>query len=370
MTKLSVLMMVKNGTSTIERALAPLADIADEVCMHDTGSTDETVDFTNRLCGRLGIKFLCIRSSIEHSSDKFFIDEQKSLGESFVASWQDSFTSKPILSDWSWGFNEALSLCRAPYVLRLDADDIVLDPQNILLTLEMLNVRTEVDIVSCPYEIMNPITESPSWIYMRDRLWRRGNVKFEGVMHEKLVPKVDNWIMAVAGLRFRDMRDSIGDGVRVQGRDAKVLVREWSRRLEKGLDVNAEFRFTIGHELVSHDPKWAMNFLGDALYAAREGGGFKGFEAEILYHMGRACEALGERQKSDLLAGALVARAVVYYTESVDVHPSPNALLRRGLITNSVTDLREGQRLAKQMGNFNTDLKLLEEAKSRCATVV
>src|SRR3972149_475636 len=362
---LTILMMVKNGVSTIERALTPLKGIADEVCMHDTGSADNTVDFTSRLCQHLGIQFLCLRSSIEHSADKYFLDEQKSFGDVVVESWaanetssrtsQESFTGQPVLADWAWGFNEALSLCQAPYVLRLDADDVALDPYNILPTLQMLDIRPEVDIVSCPYEIWDPSSDKMAYLYMQDRIWRRGNVKYERVMHEKLTPKANNWILAAAGLRFRDMRDSKGDGVRIHGRNAKVLVREWKRQVQLGMKVDSEFLFTMGHELVNHDPMWALKILGGLVDWNR----LPGFRGETLYHMGRAHEALGDPQA-----------AVKHYTLAIEsALPSADALLRRGMLTESKQDLLDGEALVKRMGGCNTDLLLLERAKSLLTTM-
>lgn len=337
-------MMVKNGVSTLARAINPLAGIADEVCLHDTGSTDGTVEYMEKLCNRLDIVLRYHRTTPESDPKRFFIDGQESFRH-VIHAWQSSWTYKPMLADWAWGVNVAGDLASGDYVLRLDADDVVLDPQDIRPTCNMLDTRMDVDIVASIYEIVDPATGRLEWKYIRDRIWRNAGLSHTRVLHEHLIPKDTNWLMAASGLRVRDMRDSKGDAVRIYGRNAKTLLREYESLLSyaKEDDIDADFLHTLGHEMIPFAPKLSIRLLKKAL------GNIAHYDAEILYQLGRAYEEDGQPQM-----------AIARYGESIAISPTANALLRRGRLTDSKSEIREGKAHAKRSGYMNVDLKLLE----------
>ena len=143
--RLSIHMMVLNGAKVIERALRPFATIADEVVVVDTGSTDGTPGFVQHLCDikfpdEFGekAKLKCHVAALisPKTSPKLYFRDSPS-------SWQmempGPFTGQPMLADWATARNMGVSRCQGDYIIKLDADDEILDPTNILPALKFLD---------------------------------------------------------------------------------------------------------------------------------------------------------------------------------------------------------------------------------------
>jgi len=226
--RLSCHLMVKNGATVVERALRSLGGIVSELCAIDTGSTDGTVDVLRDLSSRLGFEFKVVTISPKTHPDLFFPD----MPESFRRSLPGRFTGAPLLADWATARNLGCDLCQGEYVLKLDADDEPLNPEDIRPSLDYLDKRPDIEIVMCPHEIMRgPDLE---YVSMYSRIWRNlPHIRFKEVMHENVdwcrQRDGSNWLMAQGGLRFRDWRDSPGDGIRPPHRNFKVLLREHER---------------------------------------------------------------------------------------------------------------------------------------------
>ena len=229
-------MMVLNGASVVERALRPLKEIADEIVFTDTGSTDGTPEKIAALASELGMACKTIlRKPFTHLGD-YFLDAQGTFKMSFLG----GFTNGWIPRDWSRFRNLSLDACAGEYVLKLDADDEVMAPGNIVPTLSYLDARPDVDVVMSTYQVM---TQTPGMAptvdreMMYTRLWRRNDkVRFREVCHENVDharnPDGPNWLMVPSGLVVRDWRDSVGHGVRPKYRNFKVLLLEYERLTE------------------------------------------------------------------------------------------------------------------------------------------
>ncbi|GAC1390890.1 MAG: hypothetical protein NVSMB31_08050 [Vulcanimicrobiaceae bacterium] len=81
----SLCMIVKNEERYLEQCLRSVADVVDEICVVDTGSSDGTVEIANKFGAR-----------VEHRE------------------WRD---------DFAWARNEAISMATRRWVLMLDADE-------------------------------------------------------------------------------------------------------------------------------------------------------------------------------------------------------------------------------------------------------
>lgn len=270
--RLSVHLMVRDGAAVVGRMLESLRGVLPpgelELCFVDTGSVDDTPDVLVRTAGRLGMSVRGTAISPLSRPDLYFPDQPSS----FRRGLPGPYTGLPLLRDWSAARNLGLQLCAGDYVMKLDADDEVLDPEKIGYALQFLDARPTVDVVTCPYEIMmgplegfpNPRVADPpamlrgqqscpaphaimdgqgelEHVEMYTRIWRRRpEIYFREICHEnvdwcKRAVPVDDSTMhfvenTIAGdLRFRDHRDSLGRGARAPLRNLKVLLREYER---------------------------------------------------------------------------------------------------------------------------------------------
>lgn len=92
----SLCMIVKNEERFLEQCLASVADMVDEICIVDTGSTDATVAIAQRFGAR-----------VEHRE------------------WRN---------DFAWARNEALAMATKRWIFVLDADEVVLPESREALT--------------------------------------------------------------------------------------------------------------------------------------------------------------------------------------------------------------------------------------------
>lgn len=148
MPTLSIAMIVKNEEKWLPRCLDSIREVADEIIIVDTGSTDETVTIAK-----------CY-------TDKVYFHE-----------WNDSFSEAR---------NHSLSYCTCDWILQIDADEeLVRDDIPILQEgLRRLGGRGDIDRVMLI--ILNETksaTVSRNWF---PRLFRRGRCHFEGIVHNQL----------------------------------------------------------------------------------------------------------------------------------------------------------------------------------------
>lgn len=142
-------MIVKNEENVISRCLESVKDIADEIIIVDTGSTDKT-------------KEIC-----EKYTDKVF---------DFI--WIDDFSAAR---------NYSYSKATKEYVLWLDADDIILESDCEKFKALKLNLDSSVDTVMMKYNVGFDGEGNITLSYFRERLSKRANnYKWVEPVHEYL----------------------------------------------------------------------------------------------------------------------------------------------------------------------------------------
>jgi hypothetical protein len=158
------------------------------------------------------------------------------------------------------------------------------------------------------------------------------------------------------------MRDSKGDGIRIHGRNAKVLLHEFERHMTME-EQDCEFLFTLAHEMVPFDPAWSLELLQFV------SGRLPGMEPEVFFQLGRANEELLNPEG-----------AIAHYTKAIEasigVWPHADPLLRRGFLLKNLcpgdasrwtSDFQEAKKQARLMGMCATDLRLLRRASEALA---
>ncbi|MCX7760317.1 MAG: glycosyltransferase family 2 protein [Hydrogenothermaceae bacterium] len=145
MEKISAVILTKNEELNIERAIKSLKDLADEIIVIDSGSTDKTVD----LATSLGAKV-------------------------YFRRW-DSFANQR-------NFGIEKSLCN--WILMVDADEEVSSELKLNIKQELLNPKYQAyEIPRRTYYLGKFLryTWYPEW---RLRLFKKGILRFEGDLHE------------------------------------------------------------------------------------------------------------------------------------------------------------------------------------------
>jgi len=143
---LSVAMIVKNEEALLAQCLDTVKDIADEIVIVDTGSTDRTVEIARRY------------------TDKVYFHK-----------WQNSFSEAR---------NHSLDYCTCDWVLQIDADEELLDPQLVKKTMAVLRNRPDVDAVIVP--VLSESTAGTISRTMFPRLFHREGCHYEGIIHNQL----------------------------------------------------------------------------------------------------------------------------------------------------------------------------------------
>lgn len=147
--ELSLCMIVKNEEAHLEQCLLSVRDAVDEIIILDTGSMDRTKEIAARYT--------------PHVHD-------------YV--WQNDFAAAR---------NASLALATKSFILWLDADDVIDEPErNKLMDLKE-RLHDGVDAVMLPYHYAFSPDGKPSLVFERERIVRRtAGFAFSGVVHEAM----------------------------------------------------------------------------------------------------------------------------------------------------------------------------------------
>ena len=248
-------MLVRDGATVVGRAIRSLVGVADEVVLVDSGSTDDTVGIARGVCEDSGIAFQCVLLTPESHPGLFLVDEP--------GTWRRSvpgpFTGLSVLRRFDLARNLGLDLCRGRSVVKVDADDEVMDPAGLLAICKFLDASPLVDMVMCPYEIAGGegiVVERVQYV----RVWKsKSELRFAQAIHEYLFAKdrgEHTWALTTLGLT-RDHRDSTGAGQKIPNRNYKVFLAEYERRVEAGERLDPHFLLSTIGEVEAVDPELA-----------------------------------------------------------------------------------------------------------------
>jgi glycosyltransferase involved in cell wall biosynthesis len=150
MITISLCMIVKNEVLTIGGCLDSVKDIADEIVIVDTGSTDRTKDIVSRYTDRI-----------------------------YDYAW---------IEDFAAARNFSFSLATMDYILWLDADDQLFEKDRQKLLDLKNSLDPAVDSVAMQYHVVLDQQGNPAATCRRNRLVKRvNNYKWFGAVHEYLI---------------------------------------------------------------------------------------------------------------------------------------------------------------------------------------
>lgn len=146
---ISLCMIVRNEEDTIARCLDSVKGIPNEIVIVDTGSTDKTKEIASRYTKKI---------------------------YDFV--WIDDFAAAR---------NTAFSYATKEYILWLDADDVLLEPDRLKFLALKKTFNPAIDVVNMPYLLAFDELGNVTYSLRRNRLVKRSkNFKWIGAVHEYL----------------------------------------------------------------------------------------------------------------------------------------------------------------------------------------
>ena len=152
MATLSLCMIVKNEEDVLDRCLNCVKDIADEIIIVDTGSTDNTKNIAERYT--------------RHIYDFTWID------------------------DFSAARNASFAKATMDYVMWLDADDVIDEQNQAKLKHLITHLKSDVDMVMLRYDVAFDANDHPTLSYYRERIFKRSNqYQWIGEIHEVIAPQ-------------------------------------------------------------------------------------------------------------------------------------------------------------------------------------
>lgn len=233
--QLGVVMIVKNEVENLPRLLRSIADVADEVVIADTGSTDGTI----ALCREWGVTLLRV----------------------------------PWRNDFAFARNRSIEGAGARYLLRLDADEEIPEETR----RELVRLRDVVLPSAAPaaYDlvVVNRNATGTVTRHLETRIFpNRPNVRYRGEIHEEIVSD-----LAAAGIE----REKLEAEVLHFGYEEDRVVEEKNRRNESLLRESLMRRPGDVHTMVHlalalagrGEVGEAESVLSEALAIAEERGG-------------------------------------------------------------------------------------------------
>ncbi len=203
MISLSICMIVKNEEDVLHRCLTCAKQIADEIIIVDTGSTDNTKKIASK------------------------------------------FTNKIYDFRWCYDFSKArnfsFSKATKDYIMWLDADDVILqeDIEKVLNLKKELSQNKDIDMIMLKYNMFDEKSNSSTLSYYRERIFKReNNYKWISPIHE-VIPPSGNCIYKDIAITHKKIHAS----------DPKRNLIIFKKMIENGQKLDARQKFYYAREL-------------------------------------------------------------------------------------------------------------------------
>lgn len=200
----SLCMIVKNEEDVLARCLESIRDIASEIVIVDTGSTDSTKEIAARYTSNI-----------------------------YDFQWY---------GDFSAARNFSLSKASKPYCMWLDADDVILPADRELLFTLIKSLTEDTDMVMLPYHTAFDSEGTPTFTYYRERIVKNSPLfRFKGAVHE-CIPPAGNIRYEQAAVTHQKMHPADPD------RNLNIF----KKRLSAGHTLDPREQYYYARELYYH----------------------------------------------------------------------------------------------------------------------
>ncbi|MGO5095647.1 tetratricopeptide repeat-containing glycosyltransferase family 2 protein [Agathobaculum sp. LCP25S3_E8] len=203
MVTISLCMIVKDEEAVLARCLDSAAEIADEIVVVDTGSSDRTKEIA------------------------------ANYGRVFDFVWCDDFAAAR---------NYSFSQATKDFLLWLDADDVITPEDKVRFLQLKQELDQTTDVVMLPYHTAFDERGRPCYTYYRERLLRRAaGFHWVGAVHECITP--------CGHIRYADAAVTHHKEKMV---DSDRNLKIYERMLARGEKLDARAQFYYARELMTH----------------------------------------------------------------------------------------------------------------------
>lgn len=201
MSKISLCMIVKNEEEVLARCLNSVRDIADEIIIVDTGSTDGT----------------------------------KKAASAFT----DKIYDFPWCDDFAKARNFSFSKATMDYLMWLDADDVI-DEENRQRLLKLKqSIPEEIDIIMLNYHVAFDPQNNPTFSYYRERIFKKSAAPlWIGAIHE-VIPLRGNLLFQDIAVCHKKIRPN----------EPERNLRIFEKMLARGEVLDPRQQYYYGREL-------------------------------------------------------------------------------------------------------------------------
>lgn len=318
---ISLFVLAKNAETCIGRLLENVGPYISEIVVVLNDTIDDSQNIIERFSKASGIPSKVVNVTAD-SHPEFYIQDTEATytaGRSLSGEvFNGPFTERPILARWDMIRNLGWKMCAQPWKLFLDADDVVLDPECLPGLVKVLDEQG-VEVACSNYFYQVDEQGRPMSASYRERLAKNvSTISWIFPIHECLGGQ-SRTAHLQGSLLVRDMRDNQGFGVRIPGRNFKILYQ-----LARANDWEVPARILVNlimevRGMVNQSPE--LLTFADALlkmYLSR---------SEWLEERGWAMAMVGEMYENSVDGNGL-ERAVELYKESLHEHPGSKVAFR------------------------------------------
>ena len=248
MITISLCMIVKDEEDVLRRCLESVKDLADEIIIVDTGSSDKTKEIAAEYTKRI-----------------------------YEIPWKD---------DFAWARNFSFSKAEMDYCMWMDADDIMTEENRKQFKELKKQLTEETDIVMMKYAAASDGNGKASFSYFRERLIKnREGFMWEGRIHEVIVPRGN---ILYSDIEITHKKIKAGE----TGRNLRI----YEKMIAEGEKLGARGMFYYGRELLyNRRTKEAAVVLEQFM---EDNNGWKENKIEACLNLADCYEAEGKRDKA------------------------------------------------------------------------
>jgi glycosyltransferase involved in cell wall biosynthesis len=237
-------MIVRDNAEFIESCLDSVIDYCDEVIITDTGSVDNTQAVLKRYLDRKSIPHQIVEYTPKTHPESFLLDDE---GLGARLSVPPPYSNEWILADFGAARQFGWQKATCDYLMWLDSDDLVRNPQKIPEIIKTLKAEN-LSAAMIDYEYAADDKGNVVCKLRRERIIKKGVGTWRHPIHE--IVGVSGPFRLFEGLEIVHRRNEIrkSNKVKIEFRNLKVLLSRYEKEKNNAY-IDPRLLFYLGMEL-------------------------------------------------------------------------------------------------------------------------